>query len=84
MEKGDRVYAVLCPPYKESLFRIEDRKYVLIANSALTHAGKLIFFRRGYKAVGKQRIELTLEEAYGLARQLVPAKRLEYYFGRSD
>src|SRR5450830_1522163 len=37
MEKGDRVYAVLCPPYKESLFRIEDRKCVLIANSALTH-----------------------------------------------
>ncbi|MBP7401893.1 MAG: hypothetical protein KBA30_04695 [Clostridia bacterium] len=80
MDQGERVYAVICPPYREVLYKSISGGFLLIADVPLTPVAKRIFSDKGTREKKKVKLELSMKEAYNLALQVLPYQRLGYYF----
>ncbi len=80
MDQGERIYAVICPPYREVLYKSISGGYLLVADVPLTPVAKRLFSNKGLRDERRKRVELSLKEAYNLAVQVLPYQRLGYYF----
>ncbi len=81
MDEGERVYAVICPPFREILYKSISGGFLLIADAPLTPGAKRLFSLKGLRiATSKQKLDLSMNEAYNLAVQLLPYQRLGYFF----